>query len=282
MLVGQPAPNFSLADKDGRPHSLNDFSHPYLVIYFYPKDDTPGCSIEAKEFSDALNDLSASGIGVVGISGGTNETKAKFCSKLNLTVTLLSDTDFSVAKAYGVFGPKKYMGKTYEGIFRHTFVLDKSRKIIKHFTEVSLENHVPEVKAFVLAHASGAIPEETREELSPTKLKRTTKKPMKKTTTTKKPAAAKKEVTAKKTSATTPAKKVAKANATPKKAVKKATKPAAKKATAAKKTTAKKTTAAKKTVAKKTTVKKKATKKPVVKKVAKKVVKKAVKKATKK
>lgn len=154
MQEGQTAPDFSLTDKEGTHYSLRSFSESYVVLFFYPKDDTPGCTVEAKGFSDALGDLATLGARVVGVSGGTDKTKGKFCAKHGLEVLLLSDTDFSVAKAYGVFGPKKFMGRTYEGIARQTFVLGApnsagERTIVKHFTAVTPATHVAEVRAFL-------------------------------------------------------------------------------------------------------------------------------------
>lgn len=154
MQEGQPAPDFSLTDKEGVSYSLSGFIEPYVVLFFYPKDDTPGCTVEAKAFSDALAEFTTLGARVVGISGGTDETKGKFCVKHGLEVLLLSDTDFSVAKAYGVFGPKKFMGRTYDGIARQTFVLGApngsgERNVVKHFTAVTPASHVAEVRAFL-------------------------------------------------------------------------------------------------------------------------------------
>lgn len=151
MKEGDIAPDFYLTDKDGSHYSLASFTQPYLVIFFYPKDNTPGCTIEAKSFSDAIERLASVGAAVIGISGGTDKTKASFCKKQELRVTLLSDTDFTTAKSYGVFGPKTFMGRSYEGIFRQTVILGKPdldgrRSVLKHFTEVSPAKHVPEVE----------------------------------------------------------------------------------------------------------------------------------------
>ena len=151
MKEGDIAPDFSLTDKDGSHYSLASFAQPYLVIFFYPKDNTPGCTIEAKAFSDALDRFASLGAAVIGISGGTDKTKASFCKKQELCVTLLSDPDFSTAKSYGVFGPKTFMGRSYEGISRHTFILgaadsDGRRSVLKYFTEVSPAKHIPEVE----------------------------------------------------------------------------------------------------------------------------------------
>lgn len=155
MQEGQTAPDFSLTNKDGVHYSIGSFSEPFLVLFFYPKDDTPGCTVETKGFSDAVGEFATLGTKIVGISGGTDKTKGKFCAKHELEVLLLSDPDFSVAKAYGVFGPKKFMGRTYEGIARQTFVLGApnavgERTVIKHFTAVTPATHVAEVREFLV------------------------------------------------------------------------------------------------------------------------------------
>lgn len=158
VQLGQVAPHFALADKDGIIHSLASLSTPYAVIYFYPKDDTPGCTIEAKEFTRNLEMLRRAGATVYGISGGDDRTKAKFCDKHSLSVTLLSDTDFSVAKAFGAFGEKTFMGNKYLGVFRKTFVVTREGKVVGIFDQVVPENHAEEVLAFIRAGAVMAPP----------------------------------------------------------------------------------------------------------------------------
>ena len=154
MKEGDIAPDFSLTDKDGKSYTPTSFTEQYLVIFFYPKDNTPGCTIEAKGFSDALEAFSSLGAAVIGISGGTDKTKASFCKKHELRVTLLSDSDCSTAKSYAVFGPKKFMGRSYEGISRHTFILgapnkEGRRPVIKAFTKVSPAKHIAEVEEWL-------------------------------------------------------------------------------------------------------------------------------------
>ena len=143
------APNFSLKDKNNKEHSLSGIKSKYKIIYFYPKDNTPGCTIESKELSDAVSQFRKLDTEVIGISGGDNKSKEKFCTKYNLKLLLLSDTDFSVSKAYKVYGEKSFMGKEYLGIFRTTFILDKNNKIIKIFEKVSPLGHAKEVLDFV-------------------------------------------------------------------------------------------------------------------------------------
>jgi peroxiredoxin Q/BCP len=147
LKIGQPAPRFSLKDKDGRAHSLGKAE--YTVLYFYPKDDTPGCTLEAKEFSQLIQKFRSRNVEVVGVSGGNEKTKASFCKKHSLKVPLVSDSDFKVAKSYGAYGPKKFMGRSFQGIFRKTFLVDKSGKIAHIFDTVKPEGHAEEVLAAI-------------------------------------------------------------------------------------------------------------------------------------
>jgi peroxiredoxin Q/BCP len=139
------APQFSLSDKDGLMHSLLPTRSPWTVVFFYPKDDTPGCTIEAQEFSAQLAEFVRHNVRVFGISGGDNKSKAKFCAKQQLSVPLLSDTDFAVANAYGAFGTKKFMGRSYQGIFRKTFVIDARGAVAAVFEDVKPAGHAKEV-----------------------------------------------------------------------------------------------------------------------------------------
>lgn len=149
LKVGQSAPQFSLKDKDGKAHSLETPKAEYTVLYFYPKDDTPGCTLEAKEFSQYIAKFASRNARVVGVSGGDEKSKAKFCAKYSLKVPLVSDTDFKVAKAYGAYGMKKFMGRSFQGIFRKTFLVDKAGKIARIFDTVKPEGHAEEVLAAI-------------------------------------------------------------------------------------------------------------------------------------
>lgn len=146
---GKKAPAFTLEDKDGEKYKLGSFQEDYLVLFFYPKDSTPGCTTETVGFDKLLRKFANQGAAVVGISGGTNKTKQKFCEKHSLKTLLLTDPDYSTAKKYGAFGLKKFMGREYEGIFRMTFVLDKNRKVIKVFEKVKPAEHPQEVLDFI-------------------------------------------------------------------------------------------------------------------------------------
>ncbi len=144
---GDKAPTFTLTDKDGASHSIGGKQADYTVLYFYPKDDTPGCTIEAKEFSAHLKAFRARNARVFGVSGGTDASKAKFCKKHGLSVTLLSDETFAVAQSYGAYGDKKFMGRSFKGIFRKTFVIDGAGKVVRVFDSVKPEGHAEEVLA---------------------------------------------------------------------------------------------------------------------------------------
>jgi peroxiredoxin Q/BCP len=142
---GSKAPRFKLNDKNGAAHGVGVTTADYTVLYFYPKDNTPGCTVEAQEFSNTLKEFERRRAKVIGISGGDQKTKEKFCSKYDLEVDLVSDSDFSVSRAYGVYGEKKFMGRTYQGIHRRTFVVDKSGKVVKIFDSVTPKGHAQEV-----------------------------------------------------------------------------------------------------------------------------------------
>lgn len=149
IKIGSKAPAFKLENQNGDEYGLKDISSPYIVLFFYPKDNTPGCTIEAKAFTKLLKKFQSVDAEVIGISGGDQKSKAKFCEKASLDVTLLSDSDGAVGKKYDTFGTKKFMGKTYEGFFRKTFVICPERKILHIFEDVKPEGHAEEVLAFL-------------------------------------------------------------------------------------------------------------------------------------
>ena len=149
MQTGKKAPDFKLKDKDGVEHKLSALKAKSVCLFFYPKDNTPGCTIEAKEFSSHGSAFKKQDCLVIGISGGDEKSKAKFCEKNDLAVLLLSDPTFETAKAYDTFGEKKFMGRTYNGIFRRTFVLGNDRTVLKIFDEVKPAGHAEEVLKFV-------------------------------------------------------------------------------------------------------------------------------------
>lgn len=153
---GDKAPVFTLTDKDGTSHTVGGKNDGYTVLYFYPKDDTPGCTLEAKEFSAHLEHFRARTVRVFGVSGGNDVSKAKFCKKHGLSVPLLSDEKFDVARSYGAFGDKKFMGRSFKGIFRKTFVIDRAGRVVRVFDTVKPEGHAKEVLAALDELTGGA------------------------------------------------------------------------------------------------------------------------------
>lgn len=149
LNIGDKAPEFSLKDKDSKFHSLKEINSNFIVLYFYPKDSTPGCTIEAQQFNKDLSNFKKLNTTIIGISGGDEKSKTKFCEKHNLKLLLLSDPDFKISKEYNVYGEKSFMGKRFLGIFRTTFILDKNHKIIKIYDKVNPQAHSEEVLSFI-------------------------------------------------------------------------------------------------------------------------------------
>lgn len=141
------APDFTLQADDGREVSLSDYRGKKVVVYFYPKDDTPGCTAEACNFRDAHGEIVAAGAAVLGISPDSLRSHGKFKTKFSLPFALLSDPDHRVAEMYGAWGEKRMYGKTYMGIIRSTFIIDEAGKIIKVFPNVKVQEHSQEVLA---------------------------------------------------------------------------------------------------------------------------------------
>ncbi len=142
---GSAAPLFTTTDGEGATVRLKDFRGQKVVLYFYPKDDTPGCTKEACSFRDAFSDFKQRGITVLGVSPDDEASHQKFAKKYKLPFTLLTDPDHAIADAYGVFGEKKFMGRTYMGVLRTTFLIDEKGKIKKVFAKVKPEEHAREV-----------------------------------------------------------------------------------------------------------------------------------------
>ena len=140
-----PAPDFSLLDEKGKYHKLSDFSGKSVVLYFYPKDDTPGCTKEACNFRDDYSAYKTAGLEIIGISPDSSESHAKFKDKFNLPFLLLADKDHQVCELYGVWGKKKFMGREFDGVLRTTFLIDKEGIIIKIFEGVKPAEHSQEV-----------------------------------------------------------------------------------------------------------------------------------------
>lgn len=146
LKPGDKAPNFKLKDQSGKTVSLADYKGKKLLLYFYPKADTSGCTKQACSVRDAEPDLTQAGISAVGISPDKLEKQKKFDDKYSLGFPLLSDEDNSVAKAYGAWGEKKMYGKSYEGIIRSSFLIDEKGKIVQAWYKVSPLDTVPNAK----------------------------------------------------------------------------------------------------------------------------------------
>lgn len=140
-----PAPDFSLPDENGKYHKLSDFKGKPIVLYFYPKDDTPGCTKEACNFRDDYSAYKSAGLEIIGISPDSSEFHAKFKAKFNIPFLLLADKDHKVCELFEVWGKKKSMGREFEGVLRTTFLIDKERKVAKIFEGVKPAEHSQEV-----------------------------------------------------------------------------------------------------------------------------------------
>jgi peroxiredoxin Q/BCP len=146
LKVGDQAPSFSLEDQNGRIVSLADFQGTKLLVYFYPKADTPGCTRQACSVRDAAESLQQAGAAAVGISPDAPDKQKKFDDKYSLGFPLLSDPDHKVAQAYGVWGQKSRYGKSYEGIIRSSFLIDGDGTILQATYEVKPEDTVPKAQ----------------------------------------------------------------------------------------------------------------------------------------
>jgi peroxiredoxin Q/BCP len=145
------APDFELQNEGGVKTRLADYRGKPVVLYFYPKDDTPGCTTEACGFRDDYSAFTKKDIIILGVSPDTSKSHKKFKDKYNLPFPLLADIDHKVCELYGVWGRKQMMGKEYDGVFRTTFVIDREGKIVKVFEKVKPSEHAKEVLEAVLS-----------------------------------------------------------------------------------------------------------------------------------
>lgn len=145
VLEGKPAPEFTLLDQHGTKRTLSDYRGKSVVLYFYPKDDTPGCTIEACNFRDDYSAYEEAGVEILGISPDDPKSHTKFIKKFELPFTLLADTDHKVSDVYGVWGPKKIFGREYEGVSRTTFLISPNGNIAKIYNNVKPAQHSDEV-----------------------------------------------------------------------------------------------------------------------------------------
>jgi peroxiredoxin Q/BCP len=147
LKEGDKAPDFAVPDAEGKTVRLKDLRGKKVVLYFYPKDDTPGCTKEACSFRDAFSKFKRRGIEVLGVSLDSEKSHQKFAKKFDLPFRLLADTDRDLSESFGTYGEKKFMGRTYMGVNRMTFLIDEKGKIKKIFNKVKPEDHAEEVLA---------------------------------------------------------------------------------------------------------------------------------------
>lgn len=145
LKVGDQAPNFSAEDQDGNLHQLSDYKGHKLVVFFYPKASTPGCTAEACNLRDNWQSFENEGYKILGVSADSKKRQQNFKNKYELPFPLLADEDKSVIEAFGVWGPKKFMGKEYDGIHRTTFVIDEDSKLKDVITKVKTKAHTEQI-----------------------------------------------------------------------------------------------------------------------------------------
>jgi len=148
LKIGDKAPKFTAKDQDGNEISLTDYTGKKLVLFFYPKASTPGCTMEAKNLRDHYQDFKDKGFAVLGVSADSAKRQKNFCTKNELPYPLLADEDKNLIQAYGVWGPKKFMGREYEGIHRTTFVIDEKGIISNIITKVKTKDHANQIFDF--------------------------------------------------------------------------------------------------------------------------------------
>jgi len=145
LPAGIPAPDFELPDDTNTPRKLSDFRGKNVVLYFYPKDDTPGCTTEACNFRDDYSAFEKAGVVILGISPDNVRSHVKFKKKFQLPFPLLADEEHQVCELYQVWGPKKFMGREYQGVLRTTFLIDENGNIVNVFENVRPAEHSTEV-----------------------------------------------------------------------------------------------------------------------------------------
>jgi peroxiredoxin Q/BCP len=144
LQVGDSVPNFSVLDQSGKPFILSDYQNTKLIVFFYPKANTPGCTTEACNLRDHYSELKGQGFDIVGVSADDQKKQASFKDKYQFPFPLLADTEKVVLEAFGVWGPKKFMGKEYDGIHRMTFVIENGR-VIKVINKVQTKDHAAQI-----------------------------------------------------------------------------------------------------------------------------------------
>ena len=145
LKVGDQAPDFSVKDQSGNEIKLSDYAGKRVVIYFYPKDNTPGCTAQACNIRDNYSDLEKEGIVILGVSADSEASHQKFIDKFDLPFALLADVDKKMLNDYGVWGEKKFMGRVYDGIHRTTFIMDESHAIVGIIEKPKTKDHSREI-----------------------------------------------------------------------------------------------------------------------------------------
>ena len=145
LQIGDKAPNFKALDQDGNLHQLQDYQGKKLVVFFYPKANTPGCTAEACDLRDHYSEFTSKNYALLGVSADAAKAQSNFKNKYEFPFPLLADEDKAVIQAFGVWGPKKFMGKTYDGIHRTTFVIDEQGIIEKVISDVKTKAHAAQI-----------------------------------------------------------------------------------------------------------------------------------------
>lgn len=145
LKEGDRAPGFTAVDQYGKEFSLADYAGQKVILYFYPKDNTPGCNAEACNLRDNHDELLSLGYQVIGVSADNTTAHIKFTDKFELPFRLIPDTEKEIINAYGVWGPKKFMGREYDGIHRSTFIIDEKGNIEKIYTKVKTKQHTEQI-----------------------------------------------------------------------------------------------------------------------------------------
>jgi peroxiredoxin Q/BCP len=149
LKAGDKAPNFKGLNEKGEAISLADFAGKKLILFFYPKDNTPGCTAEACNLRDNYQTLKEAGFALLGVSPDSAKKHQNFIAKFEFPFSLLADTELETIKAYGVWGLKKFMGREYEGVYRTTFIIDETGNISEVFTKVKTKAHAEQILAAV-------------------------------------------------------------------------------------------------------------------------------------
>jgi len=145
IKVGEKAPFFKGINQNGKNISSDDFKGKKIILYFYPKDDTPGCTAEACNLAENYDDLIKQNFAIIGVSADNEKSHLKFTTKYNLPFDLIADTDKEIIQAYECWGTKKFMGKVYDGIIRKTFIIDENGVLLKIFEKVETKSHTEQI-----------------------------------------------------------------------------------------------------------------------------------------